>query len=55
MALMRQFVEFCKKTMAVHFIAMCLQGYISTAAPSYSEEFSPTINQKMLVCRGGVV
>lgn len=41
--------------MAVHFIAMRLQGYISMAATSYSEEFSPIINQKMLVCQGGVV
>lgn len=55
MALMRQFVQFCKKTMAVHFIATRLQGYISMAATSYSEEFSPIINQKMLVCQGGVV
>lgn len=47
-ALMRQFVQFCMKTMAVHFIAMCLQGYISTAASLYGEEFSPMINQKML-------
>lgn len=53
MALMRQFVQFCKKTMAVHFIAMRLQGYISMAATSYSEDFSPIINQKMLVSEGG--
>lgn len=33
--------------MAVHFIAMCLQGYISAAASLYGEEFSPMINQKM--------
>lgn len=55
MALMKQFAQFCKKTMAVHFIAMRLQGYISTAATSYSEEFRPIINQKMLVCQGGAV
>lgn len=55
MALMRQFVQFCRKTMAVHFIAMRLQGYISTAATPYSVEFRPIINQKMLVCQGGVV
>lgn len=48
MALMRQFVQFCTKTMAVHFIAMSLQGYISAAASLYGEEFSPMINQKML-------
>lgn len=41
--------------MAVHFIAMHLQGYISTAATPYSVEFSPIINQKMLVCQGGAV
>lgn len=55
MALMRQFVQFCKKTMAVHFIAMRLQGDISTVATPYSEEFSPIINQKMVVCQGGAV
>lgn len=41
--------------MAVHFIAMCLQGYISTAASLCSEEFSPILNQKMLVYQGWVV
>lgn len=55
MALMRQFVQFCKKTMAVHFIAMRLQGDISTVATPYSEEFSPIINQKMVACQGGAV
>lgn len=35
--------------MAVHFIAMCLRGYISAAASLYSEEFSRAVNQKMLV------
>lgn len=44
--LMRQFVQFCKKTMAVHFIAMCLLGYISTATSFRSEEFRPAINQR---------
>lgn len=48
-ALMRQFVQFCKKTMAVHFIAMCLLGYISTAASFHSEEFRPAINQNTAV------
>ena len=55
MALMKQFVQFGKKTMAVHFIAMRLQGYISMAATAYIEEFSPIINQKMPVCQGGAV
>lgn len=50
-ALMRQFVQFCKKTMAVHFIAMCLQGYISMSATPYDEELSPVINQKMPGCQ----
>lgn len=35
--------------MAVHFIAMCLRGYISAVASLYSEEFSRVVNQKMLV------
>lgn len=42
-ALMRQFVQFCKKTVVVHFIAMRLRGYISTAA-SFHTEFRPVIN-----------
>lgn len=48
-ALMRQFVQFCKKTMAVHFIAMCLLGYISSAGSFHSEEFRVAINQKPLL------
>lgn len=47
-ALMRQFIQFCKKTMAVHFIAMWLLGHISAAASFHSEEFRPAINQNPL-------
>lgn len=42
-ALMRQFVQFCKKTMVVHFIARRLRGYIATAA-SFHTQFRPVIN-----------
>lgn len=42
-ALMRQFVQFCKKTMVVHFIARRLRGYIGMAA-SFHTEFRPVIN-----------
>lgn len=42
-ALMRQFVQFCKKTMVVHFIATRLRGYIGMAAPFHTE-FRPVIN-----------
>lgn len=45
-ALMRQFVQFCTKTMAVHFIAMCLRGCISVVAAQRNEEFSLVINQR---------
>lgn len=51
-ALMRQFVQFCKKTMAVHFIAVPLLGCIATATSFRSEEFRPTINQKTLLYQG---
>lgn len=41
--LMRQFVQFCKKTMVVHFIATRLQGCMGTAA-SFHAEFRPVMN-----------
>lgn len=42
-ALMRQFVQCCKKTMVVHFIATRLRGYIGMAA-SFHTEFRLVIN-----------